>query len=129
MPERSRSAKLEGGPRSPAQARGLVAEWVGGELDRSTVEDIKLLVSEVVTNAVRHPSAAGAIEMKVTVRRGTVRVEVLDPGGDGFAKPRVSTPPADALGGRGLLIVDRVATRWGVDGGTPTRVWFELPAA
>ncbi len=59
-----------------------------------------------------------------------MRVEVADPGGEGFAKPSVSRPPPpDALGGRGLLIVDRVATRWGVETGRPTRVWFELSAA
>lgn len=129
MPDASRSAKLASGARAPAEARGLITDWVGGQLSRATVEDIKLLVSEVVTNAVRHPSDSGPIEMRLAVRRGTVRVEVLDPGGDGFAKPRVATPPPDALGGRGLLIVDRVATRWGVDEGRPTRVWFELAAA
>ena len=129
MSEATRSAKLPGGAQAPAEARGLIGDWVGGELSRATLEDIKLLVSEVVTNAVRHPSGSGPIEMRVTLRRGTIRVEVLDPGGQGFAKPSVSTPPPDALGGRGLLIVDRVATRWGVDEGSPTRVWFELAAA
>ncbi len=128
MPE-TRSAKLPGGPQAPARARGLISDWVGGELGRQTIEDIKLLVSEIVTNAVRHPDASGPIEMKVIVRGGTVRVEISDPGGAGFAKPAVATPPPDALGGRGLLIVDRVATRWGVDSGRPTRVWFELAAA
>ena len=129
MADATRSARLPDGPQAPARARGLISDWVGGELGRDTIEDIKLLVSEVVTNAVRHPSGAGPIELKVTLRRGTVRVEVLDPGGEGFAKPAVSTPPPDALGGRGLLIVDRVATSWGVDSGRPTRVWFELAAA
>lgn len=130
MAEAQRSAQLPDGPSAPAQARTLVTDWVGAHLDRNTIEDIKLLVSELVTNAVRHPSASGPIEMTVTLRGGRVRVEVSDPGGEGFRKPSVAQPPPpDALGGRGLLIVDRVATRWGVDGGRPTRVWFELAAA
>lgn len=130
MAEAKRSAQLPGGPSAPAEARTLVADWVGSHVNQETIEDIKLLVSEVVTNAVRHPSASGPIEMTLTLRGGRVRVEVSDPGGDDFTKPSISRPPpADALGGRGLLIVDRVASRWGVDSGRPTRVWFELSAA
>lgn len=130
MAEAKRSAQLGGGPSAPAEARTLVADWVGTAVTAETIEDIKLLVSEVVTNAVRHPSASGPIEMTLTLRGGRVRVEVTDPGGEGFAKPPVSEPPPpDALGGRGLLIVDRVASRWGVETGRPTRVWFELAAA
>ena len=129
MPEAKRTAQLPAAPSAPARARTLVADWVGAEVDPDTIEDIKLLVSEVVTNAVRHPHTAGPIEMTLTLRGDRVRVEVSDPGGGGFAKPSVSPPPPDSLGGRGLLIVDRVATRWGVDAGRPTRVWFELSAA
>jgi serine/threonine-protein kinase RsbW len=65
--------------------------------------------------------------MAVRATTGRVRVEVTDPG-SGFSKPRVGPPAPDALGGRGLLIVDRLATRWGVSSGSPTRVWFELEA-
>ncbi len=95
-----------------------------------TIEDIKLLVSEVVTNAVRHPGRVRPHRDEGDAR-GAARCASRwsTPAARGFAKPRVSTPPPDALGGRGLLIVDRVATRWGVDEGTPTRVWFELAAA
>jgi anti-sigma regulatory factor (Ser/Thr protein kinase) len=127
MPDATRSAELPGGPQAPAAARTLITDWCGAQLARQVVEDIKLLVSEVVTNAVRHPGASGPIELTLTLTRVRVRIEVSDPGGAGFAKPSVSPPPPDALGGRGLLIVDRVATRWGVETGRPTRVWFELP--
>lgn len=126
MPDRS--AELPAGPEAPATARRLIADWMGTDTDRTVVEDVKLLVSEVVTNAVRHPEQRGKIGMTLTVARGRIRVEVSDPGGGSFHKPSVHTPPVHSLGGRGLLIVDRVAAAWGVTSGSPTRVWFELPA-
>ena len=122
MTERRR---FERGPAAPADARTAITDWLTGSLERSALEDVKLLVSELVTNAVRHPRAKGPIELAVEVGRRCVRVEVTDPGA-GFDRPKVSAPPADALGGRGLLIVDRLASRWGVAPGRQTRVWFEL---
>ena len=118
-------ASFDRGPEAPGAARRAIAKWLDGHVGRKVIEDVTLLVSELVTNAVRHQSARGRIEMAVQVRGGRVRVEVSDPG-DGFAHPEVKEPPPDALGGRGLLIVDRVATRWGIREGRPTRVWFEL---
>lgn len=126
MADRSRRAQLPAGPAAPAEARRTIAEWLSGAVDGRAIEDIKLLVSEIVTNAVRHPSLDGPIEMGMRLGGERVRVEVSDPGGEDFRKPAVSAPPPDALGGRGLLIVDRVASRWGVTPGQPTRVWFEL---
>ena len=123
-----RSAELPAGAEAPATARKLVADWLGKDTDRGIVEDVKLLVSEIVTNAVRHPQQRGRIGMTLTLARGRIRVEVSDPGGGDFAKPSVHTPPVSQLGGRGLLIVDRVAADWGVTTGRPTRVWFELLA-
>jgi anti-sigma regulatory factor (Ser/Thr protein kinase) len=120
MPE----VRLPRDARAPAQAREAVGDWLGGS-DRKVCEDVKLLVSELVTNAVRHPRRDGFIGVSVELARGRVRVEVSDPG-EGFSKPSVSAPAPDALGGRGLLIVDRLASRWGVTPGRPTRVWFEL---
>lgn len=73
----------------------------------------------------RHQRAAGGIEMELVFAGRRLRVQVSD-AGSGFPKPRIGTPSAKALGGRGLLIVDRVASRWGVTPGRPTRVWFEL---
>ena len=124
MPDRVRLERL---PQAPAQARGHVADSLSGRVENAIVEDVKLLVSELVTNAVRHQREHGSIEMTIRVSRDGVRVEVSDPG-TGFAKPKVGEPPPDALGGRGLLIVERVASRWGVTPGKPTRVWFELDA-
>ena len=126
MPDRVQTAQLPAGPAAPAAARSAITDWLSGTVDRQAIEDIKLLVSELVTNAVRHPRQTGTIAMDVSIIDGHVRVEVSDPGGGEFRKLAVTAPPPDALGGRGLLIVDRVATRWGVKPGRPTRVWFEL---
>jgi sigma-B regulation protein RsbU (phosphoserine phosphatase) len=124
MAER-RSVRLSRGPRAPAEARAAIEEWLPDGIDRDTLEDVKLLVSELVTNAVRHPREEGPIDLALEFQGRQLRVEVSDPGG-GFSKPQVGAPPPGALGGRGLLIVDRVASSWGVTPGTPTRVWFEL---
>lgn len=120
-----RHADLDRGPKAPALARRTVADWLAGVLSPMRVEDAKLLVSELVTNAVRHPSQVGQIGLEVGVAARRVRVEVSDPGG-GFSRPPANPPPTDATGGRGLLIVDRLASRWGVTPGARTRVWFEL---
>ena len=84
---------------------------------------VELLVSEVVTNTVRHARSRGEMEMSISDR--TVRVAVSDHAGGelGPQHPRPDEPT-----GRGLAIVDSVATRWGV--GEPDdvgkTVWFEL---
>lgn len=123
MPDRL--VRLARDAQAPARARKTLSQWLDGSVDRRAVEDVKLLVSELVTNAVRHPRHDGPIDVSVELGRARVRVEVTDPG-DGFRKPRVGTPPPEALGGRGLLIVDRVASSWGVSAGRPTCVWFEI---
>lgn len=118
-------AKLVNGRRAAGDARRLVSEL---HIDRSTVEDVVLLVSELVTNSYRYSGtrADETISLVVSQEGRTIRVEVTDPGrGETFPAPR--TP--DAEGGWGLEIVRRKASRWGVErerGGTT--VWFELEA-
>lgn len=93
----------------------------------SAREDVLLLVSELVTDAVRHagvgPDRSVRVELKWWPR--PVRVEVAHPG-NGFEHD--PEPPApEATGGWGLLLVDRIADRWGMTNGTGgTSVWFEL---
>ena len=88
------------------------------------VQDLQLLVSELVTNSLRHAGLGprDVIDVRVRRLRNGVRVEVVDPGRQ-FA-PAVRDRPSEH-GGWGLHIVDRVADRWGVE--IPhNRVWFEL---
>ncbi len=91
-----------------------------------TMANLRLLVSEVVTNAIEHAGSKGDIGLRVGLEAGTVRVEVVDSGG-GFT-PR-ARQPGDPLGsGWGLHFVDRLADRWGADADHGGRVWFEMPA-
>jgi len=104
-----------------AAVRRELAAWGAAEL----VEDCCLIVTELVTNAVRH--GAGAIHLRLGTNGRWVYGEVYD-GGEHL--PRVRPGDPDATGGRGLLIVDRVADDWGwarMPGGGKI-VWFLLGA-
>ena len=82
-----------------------------------------LLISEVVTNSVKHSTAAETpIELDASLVGRTVHVVVSD-GGEGFAR-RAREPSSS--GGYGLLLLDAQATRWGISGHGRTRVWFEV---
>jgi anti-sigma regulatory factor (Ser/Thr protein kinase) len=92
-------------------------------------DDLLLLLTELVTNAVRHGDAGPDRPLNVTLERRPrcVRVEVVDPGA-GFV-PRPPRAP-DGSGGWGLVLVERIAERWGVSPALPgTCVWFELRLA
>ena len=117
--------QLDVGATAAAEARAAVGA-LDGRADASVLDDIRLLLSEVVTNAVRHSGApAGAtIGLAVSVTRGAVRAEVTD-SGRGFEPTPRSRPQLEA-GGWGLHLVDRLADRWGVERGSPVRVWFEI---
>ena len=96
------------------------------ELGAEAFDDVRLLVTELVTNSVRHAGLAPSdrIHLRVALETERLRVEVSEPGA-GFA-PDVPRPRADAAGGWGLLLVERLADRWGVEReGTRTTVWFE----
>ena len=90
------------------------------------VEDAELLVSELVTNALRH--GAPALRLFVQAHENQLRVRVSD-GGSGLPARTEPPPSAEAISGRGLRIVEAVATAWGTDidpvNGGKT-VWFHL---
>ncbi len=109
---------------APAAARAVVMEHVDGDLPHARLEEVELLVSELVTNSVRHAGAPdAAVRLSLQVAPDRVRVEVRD-GGSGFSMTPLE-PRADGLGGYGLLLVDRLAERWGVVEGAGC-VWFEV---
>jgi anti-sigma regulatory factor (Ser/Thr protein kinase) len=107
--------------RSVAVARGLVRDAVDGQ-HTAAVEDAVLMVSELVSNAVRYTEAVLVVLISVDDR--TLRVEVTDDNPD---LPRPADPHDHATSGRGLHIVDVLADDWGFtpDGGGKT-VWFEI---
>jgi anti-sigma regulatory factor (Ser/Thr protein kinase) len=83
-------------------------------IDGEARDDMLLIVSELVTNAIRHgrPLAVdGTVHVDWTVCDRGVAIEVTD-GGDGL--PLASTRSGQNEGGRGLAIVDALSTRWGV---------------
>jgi anti-sigma regulatory factor (Ser/Thr protein kinase) len=109
---------------SPAEARRSL-EALRPRLDDLLVDDAVLLVSEIVSNSVRHASLdeTDAIEVRIRGSRSKLRVDVVDPG-PGFDSERIR--PSEREGGWGLRLLDRLATRWGVERNDGTRVWFEL---
>jgi anti-sigma regulatory factor (Ser/Thr protein kinase) len=118
--------RLDSGPAAAAAARRAVVA-ADGSLPSATREDLLLLVTELVTNAVRHAGTGpgGSVELTIRMSPGSVRVEVLD-AGTGFSYDVAAPTPEDA-GGWGLYLVDRIADDWGVaTTGSGTRVWFEL---
>lgn len=116
--------ELPRGLDSAAVARHAVDGLDGLPADQ--LGDVRLLVSELVTNALRHADLEEhhAIRLAVTVSDETVRVEVSDPG-RGFEPTDAPTDP-ERTAGWGLFLVETLADRWGVDAQGGTRVWFEL---
>lgn len=106
-----------------AKARRFVShtlqDW---GLKGNPVADAELMVSELVTNVVLHLRARAT----VSVERcdGHVRVAVADPS---TTLPALRNYEPDAVTGRGLLLVDRIADRWGVEQNRRGKsVWFEV---
>jgi anti-sigma regulatory factor (Ser/Thr protein kinase) len=88
-----------------------------------TMAKLRLLVTELVANSVRHASGS-PIEVKVTVDDQLVRTEVSD-GGTGFEPPPDDDPGPLRSSGWGLFLVRKMALRWGAEPATGT-VWFEV---
>ncbi len=117
--------RVASGPEAAGQARRALVS-LEGELEPRLVEDLRLLVTELVTNSVRHAAVpvGDAVDVEVSIGPERVRVAVGD-GGSGF----VERPPAGGrqkVSGWGLDLVDQVASRWGIRRLRGTCVWFEL---
>ena len=117
-----------GGPEAVAAARAALTEFLGDDVLPDRLHDIKLLVSEVVTNAVRHGGARQGehVDLRIALTTDQVRLEVRDPG-PGFHDVTPALPETDRGGGYGLYLVDLFSTSWGVMGTEGTCVWFEVP--
>jgi anti-sigma regulatory factor (Ser/Thr protein kinase) len=113
-------------PGSVAGARHALDD-VRGELGEEVHDTAALLISELVTNSVRHSNAAGGvIELMASITPRSVRVEVSDDG-EGF--DMMPVPHDDSEAGRGLELVQELSDRWGRPTGMRTCVWFELDRA
>ena len=112
---------------SAAAARHAV-DGLAGELPEEQLGDVRLLVSELVTNSLRHAemSPDESIRLQVRIADSAVRVEVSDPG-DGFELAG-DAEQRDTVDGWGLYLVATLSDRWGVDrrDDASSQVWFEL---
>jgi anti-sigma regulatory factor (Ser/Thr protein kinase) len=108
-----------------AEHVGRVRQWLRVNMGACpVVEDVVLLASELVTNALKHSASGrgGSFAVAVHHRSADLRVEVTDQGGR-WAPSNAS----DGLHGRGLVIVGTVARAWGITGDDSGRTaWFEL---
>lgn len=124
--------RLSRTPRSVPRSRAALHAVLGGwGADQTLLEAAELVLSELVTNALRVP-VPGDRQVGVRIARspadGLLRLEVSDAGS---GRPEVRAPEDEETGGRGLLLVEAVAHRWGVEertGGIGKTVWAELKA-
>jgi anti-sigma regulatory factor (Ser/Thr protein kinase) len=117
------SLRLSGGPEAASHARRALSR-LRGDIDPPLMETLRLLVTELVSNSVRH-ARSETVVLKIVVGRSAVLTEVTDEG-PGFDPDRTS-PSRSNESGWGLFLVERLAHRWGVaNDGSATRVGFEL---
>ena len=114
--------KIEPQLEGPAQARRIIAEELAARVPATVIDDVKLMVSELVTNGIVHgstePDAPLMLDLLVN---GHIRCRVLDHG-DCFA----TQPRGEGPGGWGLQVVEQLSDRWGLQRSPQrTEVWFE----
>jgi anti-sigma regulatory factor (Ser/Thr protein kinase) len=116
-------------PRSVPMARRWLTDVLGAS-PRVNVDIARLLLSEILTNAILH--ARTTVTVRVIEEDGCLRVEAIDAGADDRPTSRPRLVPTNlSEDGRGLQIVDMLAARWGTgkDDDERTVVWFELAPA
>jgi anti-sigma regulatory factor (Ser/Thr protein kinase) len=111
----SSTIRVPSGPSSVARVRRvLVADLRDRDVAATTIDECEIVVSELLSNAVRHarPLADGTVRVHWKVKAGVVEVEVTDGGGE--TSPRPAPRTVWAHSGRGLRIVRSLAHEWGV---------------
>jgi anti-sigma regulatory factor (Ser/Thr protein kinase) len=111
-------------PRSPeaASLARKALEDLNGCLDPARLPDVRLLVSELVTNSVKY-GGDGPVRLEVSRDENRIRAEIIDQGA-GFT-PKVRNDDLDKVGGWGLHLTEHLTDRWGTHEGS-THVWFEM---
>jgi anti-sigma regulatory factor (Ser/Thr protein kinase) len=117
--------RLPGSPTAASTARRALGH-LRNEFDEPLLEKLRLLVTELVANSVRHAKAR-VVSVRAVVTGSSIWLEVTDQG-PGFGLERaVRTGAQSDASGWGLFLVERLANRWGVRReGDATHVWFEL---
>ncbi|MER5358964.1 ATP-binding protein [Streptomyces sp. NPDC002785] len=115
-------ARRDSVPAARHHAESVLTDWrLGGLIDETA-----LIVSELSTNVINHAKGTGDyFELGLRRRHGTLVLEVSD--SYQWRMPELRTPPLDDLSGRGLVIVDALAAKWGVRPRDPGKtVWVHL---
>lgn len=115
---------LEPTTASSRRARLAVSQWLRGIGHPEVTEDASLVVAELVANAVKHGGAR--IELDLTAQHNLIRIAVFD--SDNTAQDLAPLQPNPSRQhGRGLAMVEHLATRWGRDAATDGKiVWVEI---
>src|SRR4051794_40876457 len=125
VPEVRRRRTLSASAGAVSEARHWTASVVGGLLHPDQAESLRLVVSELVTNALRHGAEGEQIDLAVTPKPEFLCVQVTDDGPGLAPRPRALDTVDE--GGFGLFFVEQLTRRWGVTReNRRTRVWFEL---
>ena len=114
------------GSRAPGAARQIVAHCLSRLVTLGTLDATQLLVSELVTNSVRHAELdeRDSVLVRIHLAAESLRVEIENPGVAGVVA--LHRPDLQTGGGFGLQLLELVATRWGVRRGQGTTVWFDM---
>jgi anti-sigma regulatory factor (Ser/Thr protein kinase) len=128
-PHPSISVRIHGGAGAPLRARRSVLSQLTGQLLGAGAAELALIISELVTNSVRHANVGPheTLTVQCATLPDRLRVTVTDPGSQ--LEPHLRSPDHLAPGGYGLRVVEALSSAWGVvrsPAGT-TSVWCELP--
>ncbi|MEW1826344.1 ATP-binding protein [Streptomyces sp. NPDC088196] len=113
--------ELLAAPKAVPEARRTVRAHLG-----VPCPEVQLCVSELLTNVIKHLGEGTPVTLRVTHTDGRTRVAVTDPEPYAWLVVRDAGPEDE--NGRGLVLLDAVAVRWGVEQGPEGKtVWCELP--
>jgi anti-sigma regulatory factor (Ser/Thr protein kinase) len=115
------SVELPRTPQAPFLARRALDD-LRGNLDPKVLPDVRLLVSELITNSVKY-GGDGPVRLEVQASPESVRAEIIDQG-VGFT-PVTRNDDLEKVGGWGLHLTEQLTSRWGTYEGS-THVWFEI---
>ena len=127
MQETVLEARFKATPVAPAEARRALEGW-RDVLEGELLFSLRLLVTEVISNAVKYGSLGDDEWITLRVERTASRTRAVVADSSGGFETWLPVPSTDEVGGRGLFLVHRIADRWGIEQGEPFHVWFELDA-
>ena len=111
---------------SAEEVRAVLRGWLAGTIEDRELGDAELVVTELLTNSVRHAGLGNhdVLRVRATADGAVLHLEVEDDGRQGTPKRRRADP---VEGGIGLNIIDSLSLDWGVRRDERTTVWVELP--